>query len=170
MSVIPESWTERRRRMRDEAQSGSTFHQHAVVQADDTSGGRFAATGKPTVVGGDPIPKYPQLPASSPWSGLQPDAGPEPATGYRIDAMPEFGQDPTGHFPVSPPVVTGGPSNEQSEADSNLPVSSDRGAGGPPSSSPHGDGPVELVEGPRMPSASQMAGPSPPASNNKRSE
>jgi hypothetical protein len=33
------------------------------------SGGRFAAIGKPTVIGSEPTAKYPTLPSSSPWSG-----------------------------------------------------------------------------------------------------
>ena len=45
-------------------QGGSTYLDHTH---DDTSGGRFAAIGTPHVVGSTPIPKYPELPADSPF-------------------------------------------------------------------------------------------------------
>jgi hypothetical protein len=50
-----------------EQRRGSTFHQHALAQADEINRGRFAAVGTPHVVGSTPIPKYPELPASSPF-------------------------------------------------------------------------------------------------------
>ena len=50
-----------------EQRRGSTFHQHGLAQADEINQGRFAAVGVPHVVGSTPIPKYPELPASSPF-------------------------------------------------------------------------------------------------------
>jgi len=76
---------EKRQIIREQA---TTFHQHAVSQADELSQGRFAALGTPHVTGATPAVRYPQLPSSSPWSGAQPEPGPEPPTGYRIDEMP----------------------------------------------------------------------------------
>jgi hypothetical protein len=64
-----EEQAERRRVMLQDAdvrrqQGGSTYLDHTH---DDTSGGRFAAIGTPYVVGSTPIPKYPELPADSPF-------------------------------------------------------------------------------------------------------
>jgi hypothetical protein len=56
---------------------GTTMFQHAQSHANDEAGGRFAAVNPTTVVGAQP-PTYPQLPSSSPWSGSQPEPGPEP--------------------------------------------------------------------------------------------
>jgi hypothetical protein len=44
-------------------------------------GGRFKVESKEYVVGRDGPPRYPQLPASSPWSGLGPEPGQEPPLG-----------------------------------------------------------------------------------------
>jgi hypothetical protein len=85
MTIIPESPAERRQRVRDERQQGSTFHQHAQSAADDDSGGRFAKRegARAQVVGATPVPKYPELPADSPFHhDPVPD---EPPTGYCID-------------------------------------------------------------------------------------
>jgi hypothetical protein len=81
-------------RVREQAQ-GTTFHQHAQSAANDTAGGRFAATGSHTVVGAQPLPKYPA--ASTPF---QRDPVPdEPPLGIDINAMPEL--DPSAASPVS---------------------------------------------------------------------
>jgi hypothetical protein len=76
---------EKRRILREQA---STYHQHAVAQAGELSGGRFGvATPAPTVTGSTATPKVPQLPSSSPWSGAQPEPGIEPSLGYSIDQL-----------------------------------------------------------------------------------
>jgi hypothetical protein len=68
---------------------GTTFHQHAQSAANDEAGGRFAAVNPATVVGSEPAVKYPQLPASSPWSGQAPEPGIEPPLGYDNPALDE---------------------------------------------------------------------------------
>jgi hypothetical protein len=45
----------------------STLFQHSQSAADEINQGRFAATGKPMVVGSEPIVRYPELPADSPF-------------------------------------------------------------------------------------------------------
>ena len=66
-----------------------TFFSH--THADEISGGgRFAAVNPATVVGQDPQIKYPQLPASSPWSGAQPEPGIEPPLGFENSALNEI--------------------------------------------------------------------------------
>jgi hypothetical protein len=112
MTIIPESPTERRRRLRE--QDSSTLHQHGQSAADEISQGRFAATGAPTVIGSEPTVRYPELP-SDPWSGTDPVPD-EPPLGYRIDAMPELGQDPTG-LPLFPPVATDGSASDAPSKD-----------------------------------------------------
>ena len=68
-----------------EQQRGSTFHQHAVSQAADLAGGRFGSLGAPHVVGSQPTPRSPAAAAH------QADpVGPEPPTGYDVNAMPGF--------------------------------------------------------------------------------
>jgi hypothetical protein len=90
-------------------QQTSTFHQHALSQADEISGGRFRATGVPSVTGSTPVPQYPQ--ASTPF---QRDPVPdEPALGYPIDAMPEL-ESPTGAPLATSPVATDDPANAPS--------------------------------------------------------
>ena len=71
---------------RQQQQQGSTMFQHAVSQAADESGGRYGvAKPAPTVVGAQPLVKYP---ACSPASAVQlPD---EPPTGIDINAMLEL--------------------------------------------------------------------------------
>jgi hypothetical protein len=69
------------RRLREQ---GSTFSRFAQADADQRRG-RFDAHEKSTMIGSEPLPRYPQLPASSPWAG--PDLVPtEPPLGYCIDA------------------------------------------------------------------------------------
>src|SRR5215472_2256845 len=78
-----EDQTERRRVLANDArvrEQGSTYLAHTT---NDT-GGRFAQIGAATIVGADPIPKYPA--ASSPWAG--PDlVGPEPPLAYENPAL-----------------------------------------------------------------------------------
>jgi hypothetical protein len=81
---------------------GTTFHQHAQAQVGELSGGRFGAVGVPHVTGSAPAQQIPQLPSSSPWSGAQPQPGPEPPLGFDNPAF----EDPAGHFPAS--AATGG--------------------------------------------------------------
>jgi hypothetical protein len=66
---------------------GTTMFQHGQSQADEINQGRFAATGVPHVTGSQPIPKVPQLPESSPWSGAQPEPPTEPPLNYPIDTL-----------------------------------------------------------------------------------
>jgi hypothetical protein len=63
-------------------QRGSTFHQHAVAQADEINQGRFRATGVPTVTGSTPIPNYPAAGAHQ-----SDPVGPEPALGLRLEEL-----------------------------------------------------------------------------------
>jgi hypothetical protein len=71
------------RRVRE--QEAGTYFSHAT---DSEPGGRFLkAEGPPHVVGTSPIPRYPALPGSSPWSG-EDVVGQEPPLGFQIDAMP----------------------------------------------------------------------------------
>jgi hypothetical protein len=68
----------------------TTLAQFAQADADQRRG-RFDAHEKSTVIGSTPLPKYPQLPASSPWAG--PDLVPtEPAFGVDINEMEPCGQ------------------------------------------------------------------------------
>jgi hypothetical protein len=77
---------DRRVREQQKRQSeGTTFHQHAQAQADETNQGRFAATGVPNVIGPTPIPKYPA--ASSSWQIQLPD---EPPLGFDNPALDEL--------------------------------------------------------------------------------
>ena len=56
----------------------STFLDHT----HNDIGGRFSAVSNPTVIGTEPFPRYPQLPASSPWAG--PDlVGDEPLMAFK---------------------------------------------------------------------------------------
>jgi hypothetical protein len=78
--------------LRSHQRMGTTFHQFAQSAANEI-GGRFAAENKQHVVGSTPIPDYPQLPASSPWSrDFVPDEMP---LGYRIDDGPDRSLEPT---------------------------------------------------------------------------
>jgi hypothetical protein len=132
---------------RAKEQSG-TFFSH--THADEISGGgRFAGTNPATVVGQDPQIKYPQLPASSPWSGTQPEPGLEPPLGFDNLA------------PLEPSIVNR--SVEGTGGAEALSFSMDVEHAAPPFS-PVGDGPVKLAGGERLqPSASQIAGSSPSA-------
>jgi hypothetical protein len=80
------SESEKRRILREQA---STMHQHAVAWAGEISQGRFAANGTPSVTGATAIPysSLSEMPASSPWSGQQPQPGPEPPLGFDNPAL-----------------------------------------------------------------------------------
>src|SRR5262249_30705424 len=74
---------------------GKTFHGHAIANANEDRGGRFAYSGQSTsVTGSGPGSVYPRQPAGSPWANDP--IGPEPlidgtsegnVLGYRIDDM-----------------------------------------------------------------------------------
>jgi hypothetical protein len=79
---------ERREYIEDERrkrQQGSTFHQHAIADAEFDRG-RFTANEKVTVIGSSETPQYPQLP-SGPWSGQDPVPD-EPPLGFSVNDMP----------------------------------------------------------------------------------
>jgi hypothetical protein len=117
MSTIPEDPAERRERDREPPQ-GTTFHQHAVAWADELSQGRFAAIGTPTVIGTEPIPKYPQ--ASEPFR-VDPVGDEPPLSAYENPAIEPSAEttrsvEDTSGAPSSPPdVVAPPPSSEQSD-------------------------------------------------------
>jgi hypothetical protein len=71
----------------EEQERSGTYLSHAQSAANDTAGGRFAATGGARVIGSTPTPAS-QYPAAS---AHQADpVGPEPPLGVSIDAMPGF--------------------------------------------------------------------------------
>jgi hypothetical protein len=81
---------------------GTTLNQFAESEAN-IDRGRFAAHEQSRVIGSEPLPRYPQLPASSPWAG--PDLVPtEPPLGYAIDELvplepsPSPAQEPLGRL------------------------------------------------------------------------
>ena len=76
----------REQQQRDRASRGSTFHQHAQAAASDNAGGRFGSVNSATVVGSQPLSKYPELPSSSPWSSADP-VPIEPPLGYDINKL-----------------------------------------------------------------------------------
>jgi hypothetical protein len=85
----------------------STLSQFAQSEAAEARG-RFTAHEQSTVVGATPLPKYPQLPASSPWAG--PDLVPtEPPLGYAIDELSAL-------EPSSLPSPAQAPPNPSSQA------------------------------------------------------
>jgi hypothetical protein len=86
---------------------GSTMHQHAQSAANDEAGGRFASVNPATVVGAQPLPTYPQLPSSSPWSGTQPEPPIEPPTGYEVNRLTPYELEPS--MAPSPVVEEGAP-------------------------------------------------------------
>jgi hypothetical protein len=125
---------EQRRILRE----GTTFYQHAQSAANDEAGGRFAGVNPATVVGSEPAVKYPQLPASSPWSGAQPEPGMEPPLGFDNSALDEssaasiLSAEATGA-----PVTAAPPSAVQAPP---LPADDvETGAGAPPSSTEGSD-------------------------------
>jgi hypothetical protein len=77
---------ENKKRLRlQREREGSTFFAH--THPEDEGGGRFAAINNATIIGGTPIPKYPELPSTSPWSGTDPVPDEEPF-GVAVDWMP----------------------------------------------------------------------------------
>jgi hypothetical protein len=97
-----------REQQKQREQSG-TYLSH--TNADEISGGgRFAAVNPTTVVGAQPLSKYPTLPSSSPWSGAQPEPGPEPPLGFDNPAL----ESPTGVVPLPPSVATDDPAHAPS--------------------------------------------------------
>jgi hypothetical protein len=98
-------------RTQTSASKGSTFRDHAEAEANQARG-RYSAELAQTVVGSEPIPKYPTLP-SGPWSG-EDLVGQEPSLGYSVDEMsrsrPEQfavipAQSATGGAPAVPAVA-----------------------------------------------------------------
>lgn len=109
-------------------QSG-TFLSHTHI---DDAGGRFAGVNAATVVGQEPVAKYPQ--ASTPWQG--PDlVGDEPPTGYEIHAVEPL-ENPAGVFPVVSPPAGDAPVPEAPSSEVHQPLADDveTGIGAPPSS------------------------------------
>jgi hypothetical protein len=116
-----EAVQENDRRVREQQQT-STNLDHARAAANDTAGGRYAGVSPTTVVGTEPGVKYPQLPASSPWSGSQPEPGIEPPLGFDNPALDESSAGAT-----SSPADTGGaeaPSFSASDVEHAAPPSS----------------------------------------------
>jgi len=112
-----------------EAQRGSTLHQHGLAQANELSGGRFAATGAPRVIGST-AGVAAQYPAAS--SAHQTELPKEPSLGYSVDDMPGL-ENPTG---VSSSVTTPigpGPAEAPSTTTTSLSLGVEHAAG--PSSS-----------------------------------
>jgi len=89
-----------------EQQRGSTLHQHGVSQASELSGGRFGATGAPTVIASKPsvASQYPAAAAQQ-----RDPVGAEPPLGIDINAMPF--DDPAGVPSVTAPAATGDPAS-----------------------------------------------------------
>jgi len=90
-----------------EQRRGSTLHQHGLAAANDTAGGRFAATGAAHVVGSTPTMQYPAAAAHQ-----RDPVGVEPPLGIDINAMPES-LDPSAVSMSFPAVeATGAPAAE----------------------------------------------------------
>jgi hypothetical protein len=99
--------------MSDQSKNGDTgtylSHTH-----DDISGGRFAALGRPSVIGTEPVPAA-AYPAAS--AAHQTELPPEQPLGYSIAAMP--GDEPSTGYPsveatdepADAPPSDGGPAN-----------------------------------------------------------
>jgi hypothetical protein len=91
-------------------EQSATFFSH--THTDEISGGgRFAGTSPATVIGQDPQMKYPQLPSSSPWSGAQPEPGPEPPLSFDNPAI-----DGTSAVPIRPAEELGAPAADEALA------------------------------------------------------
>ena len=67
----------------------STYAERARI-TDDIRGGRFAALGRPTVIGSGPAAHYQTLPASSPWHSDP--VPPEAPLGYAINDLASVGE------------------------------------------------------------------------------
>jgi hypothetical protein len=93
---------------------GSTFFDHT----HNDTGGRYSAISNATVIGTDPIPRYPQLPASSPWAG--PDlVGDEPPLSDNPALNPPSAE-------LEPPAVLATPPNPEPAA---IPLAARSGLG-----------------------------------------
>ena len=84
--------------LRVRQQQGVTFLDHARATANDEAGGRYARVQPQIIIGATPAPIYPALP-SGPWSGSQPEPGPEPPLGFCVDDL-----EPATGSPLSPVV------------------------------------------------------------------
>jgi hypothetical protein len=69
-------------RRRQQQAQGGTFFAHGVAQANELSGGRFGATGVPTVTGATPVPNYPTAGAHQ-----SDPVGTEPPLGFSVDQV-----------------------------------------------------------------------------------
>jgi hypothetical protein len=116
-TIIPDP--DRRRRAREPVRS-STLHQHGQSQADEINQGRFAARGKPVVIGTMPSPAS-AYPAAS--AAHQTELPPEEPLGY--DEMPL--ENPAGVFPASAPADTGGAPSQPQDVEA-PPPSSNKGS------------------------------------------
>jgi hypothetical protein len=87
-----------------EQERAATMHGLAIASADDEAGGRFARVNPTMVVGATPIPRYPQLPASSPWAH-DPVPNEEPL-GYSVNDL----EHATGF--ASAPAAQAGPASD----------------------------------------------------------
>jgi hypothetical protein len=80
------------RRVREQSRNGDTgtylSHTHSEV------GGRFAIDEHQTITG-VVSPAPPPLPSTSPWSGAQPEPGPEEPLGYEINRLTPFELEPS---------------------------------------------------------------------------
>jgi hypothetical protein len=99
----------------------------------DDAGGRFKAVNSATVVGAEPLVKYPQLPSSSPWSGAQPEPGIGPPLGYEINRLTPYELEPS-MVSVSPVEAQAGPADAPSTG-FHSPGSMSEHTAGPPTSS-----------------------------------
>jgi len=136
-------------RLMREQQRGSTFHQHGLSQAAELSGGRFAATGAPRVIGSTPSPAS-QYPAAS--SAHQTELPREEPLGIDINAMPEL-------EPAFPLALAQDPGASERDASSSAVAPADdveRGSGAP--SSPLG-GPASKRGLSAFPAPGSRAGP-----------
>ena len=107
---------ERRRILRE----GTTFHQQAF--ADEVNQGRFAAIGVPTVVGAQPLPKYPAAAAH------QADpVGPELPLGYSVDQVEPIGPSAVSLLPAE---QTDAPAGATSSSENLPPVQDESGDAG----------------------------------------
>jgi hypothetical protein len=94
------------REQQQKQQQGTTMQQFAQSQADEISQGRFAATGIPNVTGATEIPysSLAKMPASSPWSGAQPQPPIEPPLNYEINRLTPYELEPSMPHPIEDPA------------------------------------------------------------------
>jgi hypothetical protein len=105
-----------REQQKQQQQQASTFHQHAVAQADEINQGRFAATGVPNVIGAKPSVAAAYPAASPSWQIQLPD---EPPLGFDNPAfepstppasVEQLGGDAMTDAPSADPVTSAGSS------------------------------------------------------------